>query len=104
MVKLTIDQLMADLLATFPGIHARPAAEYGASADLRPYQHGLWVSGEAEIGDMPMFSTLECADPDEYNGRVLHAFEQWLADRGYELVEYDLLVYFAVPAEPEGER
>lgn len=92
---LTEEQLIADLHATFPGILAKPACEY-----RRPeYQRGAWVGGEACIGDLPIFSDLECDDPDEYNGRVLHVFEQWLADRGYDLDCWDYGTYFAVPVQ-----
>ena len=92
---MTDEQLIADLTATFPGIWARPAAEF----KIPEYQHGVWVGGEADIGDLPIFSSLVCNDPDDYNGRVLHAFEAWLEGRGYELEHYDVDVFFALPAQ-----
>lgn len=88
------EQLIADLRATFPGIHARPALEYG----VKDFQDGVWVAGEACMPDgLPIFCDLACADPDHYNGLVHHAFEAWLQARGYDLECWDAGVYFAVP-------
>jgi hypothetical protein len=93
---MTDEQLIADLQATFPGILAKPAAQY-----KRPeYQHGVWVGGEATIGELPIFQYIS-PDPDDYNGNVLHGFEAWLEARGYWLEHYDVGVYFALPWQPE---
>ncbi|WP_225782648.1 hypothetical protein [Xenophilus sp. Marseille-Q4582] len=82
--------LIADLLATFPGIHARPAREYGSER----CQHGVWVGGEALMPDeVPMFCTFACPDPDYYDGYVHHAFIEWLAQRGWLIEEYDTAVF-----------
>lgn len=94
MTRISDAQLIADLQATFPGIWAKPAAQYGRAE----YQHGVWVSGEATIGDLPIFCYVS-PDPDDYNGTVLHAFEAWLQARGYELDCWDYGVYFAVPVQ-----
>lgn len=94
--QMNDEQLIADLVATFPGIWARPAREYG-----RPeYQQGAWVSGEGEIGELPIFNYVS-PDPDDYNGNVLQGFENWLANRGYELEHYDSGVWFALPKQRE---
>ena len=94
-MALTEEQLIADLLATFPGVHARPAREYG-----RPEcQEGVWLAGEAEMPDgLPMFCTLATHDPEVHNGYVHQALEQWLEDRGYWIEMWDYGVYFAIPA------
>lgn len=93
-MAMTDEQLIADLLATFPGIHAKPAREYG-----RPeYQEGVWLSGDAAMPDgEDIFCYLACPDPDTYNGTVHIAFEAWLEQRGYSLEWWDDAVYFAVP-------
>ncbi len=92
---MTDAQLIEDLRATFPGIWARPAAEYG-----RPeYQTGVWVGGEALMpDDFPVFSTLYVGEP-EYDGTVHEGFLAWLRDRGYCLDCWDYGVYFAVRAD-----
>lgn len=94
-MALTDEQLIADLLATFRGVHARPAREYG-----RPeFSEGVWLAGEADMPDgLPMFATTVCPDPDEYDGFVHLALERWLEERGYWIETWDAGVYFAVPA------
>lgn len=82
--------LIADLKATFPGVTARPAAEYGVPS----ISHGAWVGGEPMMPDgMPMFSTLVCSDPDFYDGAVHHAFIAWLLHRGWCIEEYDVSAF-----------
>lgn len=90
---MTDEQLIADLLATFPGVHAKPARDY-----CKTRQEGVWVAGEAVMPDgYPMFSTMHFGEP-EFNGDVHAALERWLEDRGYWLETYDYGVYFALPA------
>lgn len=93
--------LISDLLATFPGIHAKPAREYG----LRLYQHGAWVGGDALMPDeAPIFCDLACPDPDFYDGHVHHAFIEWLAQRGWVIEEYDAGVFMVMSlAQAEDE-
>jgi len=89
--RLTEQQLISELHATFPGIWARPAAEYG-----RPeYPRGVWLSGDACVGQYPIFLEVS-PDPDLYDGTVLQAFSIWLSGRGYETHHWDAGVYFAV--------
>ena len=90
---MTDAQLIADLEATFPGVWAKPAVEYG----LDSFKEGVWVAGEAPMPDgLPMFSTL-CYDLEEFNGYVHSGLESWLKERGFELVCWDADVHFAVP-------
>ena len=90
---MTDEHLISDLLATFPGVHARPIRE----CRVPGYQDGVWLAGEAEMPDgFPMFSTLYYGEP-EFNGDVHEGFERWLEDRGYWLETYDYGTYFALP-------
>jgi hypothetical protein len=92
---LTDQELIADLRASFPGIHAEHARQYG----IPQYEQGVWIGGEAVMPDQSeIFCTLACSDPDIYNGRVHHAFEAWVEKRGYSLDCYDHGTYFAVPS------
>lgn len=87
--------LIVDLAATFPGIHARPARDYGVPY----YRHGAWVGGEARMaGEEPIFSTLACSDPEHYDGDVHHAFIAWLKARGWLIDKYDTGVYMVISA------
>jgi hypothetical protein len=94
-VALTDEQLIADLLATFPGVHARPAREYG-----RPeFIEGVWMAGEADMPDgYPMFSTLHYGEPEYEEGDVHVGLQRWIEERGYFVETWDHGVYFAVPS------
>jgi hypothetical protein len=86
-------QLLADLKATFPGIHARPLREFGAEG----WDYGVWTGGEADMpDDMPIFSTMNYGDP-EFNGDVHAGFLAWLAQRGWYIETYDHGTYMIVP-------
>jgi hypothetical protein len=83
--------LITELKATFPGIHARPLAEFG----YKPCRHGVWTGGEAALADGELiFSSLCCNDPDYYDGQVHHAFIAWLDQRGWVVENYDGHVFF----------
>ncbi len=89
----TDESLIADLLATFPGVMARPIAEYKAPG----YTEGVWVAGEAEMPDgLPMFSTLHFGEPG-FDGGVHTGLTEWIEARGYYLETYDYGTYFALP-------
>lgn len=86
------ETLIADLLATFPGIHARPLREFGAKG----WTHGVWTGGEARMPDgLPVFSDIAYAD-DTYDGGVHTGFSAWLEARGWYLERYDELAFFIV--------
>lgn len=92
-MALTDEALIADLLATFPGIMARPIAEYKAPG----YVDGAWIGGEATMPDgLPMFSTLYYGEP-EFDGGIHTALIEWIEARGYYLETYDHGTYFALP-------
>lgn len=83
--------LIAELVATFPGIKARPVRECGVLS----FHHGAWVGGDAFFPDgMSMFSDLVCPDPDIYEGNVHRSFVQWLKQRGWLIEEHDASMYF----------
>lgn len=82
--------LIAELVATFPGIKARPVRECGVLS----FHHGAWVGGDAFFpDDMAMFSDLVCPDPDIYEGNVHRSFVQWLKQRGWLIEEHDASMY-----------
>ncbi len=60
---------------------------------------GIWTGvGEISMPDgMPILWTLECADPDYYDGHVHHAFIAWLKARGWAYEQYDGATLFVVP-------
>ncbi|MFT3720401.1 hypothetical protein [Pseudorhodoferax sp.] len=93
--------MIADLKATYPGIHARPLAEFG----YKPCQHGVWTGGEAALADgEPIFCSLACPDPDRYDGQVHHAFIAWLDRRGWFVENYDGQVFFIRSTAEEAEH
>lgn len=84
-------ELIAELKATFPGIQARPLAEFRHKS----CQHGVWTGGDATMADgEAIFSPLSCNDPDYYDGQVHRAFAAWLARRGWFVENYDGQVFF----------
>lgn len=86
-------QLLAEMKATFPGIHARPLKEFGATG----FTYGVWTGGEALMpDDWPIFTTLHANEP-EYDGGVHRAFTAWLESRGWYLECYDYGTYMALP-------
>lgn len=87
--------LIADLKATFPGIKARPARDFG----IPLYSHGAWVAGEACIADgEPIFSTFVCPPMDQYDGTVHLGFIAWLRQRGWLIEQHDTDVYMVTSA------
>lgn len=64
--------LLRDLANEFPGLY------------VREINGEVWISGEADINDFPIFSTLYFGH-ENYNGSVHVVFEKWLEDRGWYL-------------------
>lgn len=97
------EALIADLKATFPGIHARPLREFGAPG--REYPCGVWAGadGTAMPDELPIFSTLACSDPDHYDGNIHVGFLAWLQARGWYVESYDGGTHFIVPLPSEEE-
>lgn len=96
-MAMTSDALIADLMATFPGIHARPLRDYNCP-DPVFQDDGVWMGGEAAMPDgRPVFSTL--IDPDQvtHDGHVHAGFVAWVESRGFTVETWDYGVYFAVP-------
>lgn len=92
--KADEDRLIAELLATFPGLCARPLSDFGAPG----WERGVWTGGDAVMPDgLPIFGSLAINDSDYYNGTVHHAFEAWLQDRGWYIENYDGATHFIVP-------
>lgn len=90
-------ELLADLLATYPGIHARPLREFGAAG----WEHGVWTGGDALMPDgLPIFSTLMQGE-ETHDGGVHTGFTAWLEARGWYLECYDGGTYFIVPLPAE---
>lgn len=89
----TEEALIANLIATFPGLHARPLCEFGAAG----WDYGVWTGGEADMPDgLPIFSTLMQGE-DTHDGGVHTGFTSWLEARGWYLECYDGGTYFIVP-------
>lgn len=88
--------LIADLLATFPGLFARPLREFGRAWSNAV---GVWTGGPANMPDgYPIFDD-GCYLLDVYNGRVHEGFERWLALRGWVIEDYDGAVFHITPAD-----
>ena len=96
MQALTFDAMRADLSATFPGLWMRPLREFGGQWKDAV---GIWAGGDdtAMPDGLPILWTLECADPDHYDGHVHHAFVAWLKARGWAYELYDAATLFIVP-------
>lgn len=89
------EALLRDLLATYPGIHARPLQEFGAQG----FDYGVWSGGEAEMPDgLPIFTTLMYGEPT-HDGGVHTGFLAWLELRGWYVENYDGETYMIVPLQ-----
>lgn len=97
MRALSYDAMRADLAATFPGLWMRPLSEFGGQWKGA---EGIWAGGDdtAMPDGLPILWTLECADPDYYDGHVHHAFVAWLTARGWAYERHDAATLFIVPA------
>ncbi|WP_313457948.1 hypothetical protein [Achromobacter sp.] len=96
MQALTYDAMRADLAATFPGLWMRPLRDFsGQWKDAE----GIWMGADetAMPDGQPILWTLECADPDNYDGHVHRAFVAWLKARGWAYELYDPATLFVVP-------
>lgn len=87
--------LIADLIATYPGLHVRPVREFGA--DYRDWT-GVWTGGPGDMPDeLPIFNELEHGSEDEWDGHVHKGFTAWLEARGWYIECYDAGTYFIIP-------
>lgn len=88
-IEYTEDELIADLKATYPGIHARPGREFKDDLDGM-----VWTGGEAE---MPNGHAIfdGCSYGEDYDGYVHIGFTHWLEKRGWYLEHYDGGVFLA---------
>jgi hypothetical protein len=84
---MTIDQLIADIRATFPKLAIQQRTQYtttltGALA---------WMIGGDHEAVMPdgMQILVDASDDDHYSFGVHAAFDAWLANRGWYLERYD---------------
>jgi len=88
----SVDRMIADLKATFPGIHARPLADF-----IPDWGQGVWSGGEALMPDgLPIFRYYY-TDSDEYEGTVHVGFLAWLERRGWYSEAYDYGTHFLIP-------
>lgn len=91
MIEITESELIADMKATYPGIHARPGVEFS-----KDFAGTVWTGGEVEMPDgMPVFAHL-CGE-DDYDGGVHVGFTAWLERRGWYLENYDGATFLAYP-------
>lgn len=96
MQALTYDAMRADLAATFPGLWMRPLREFGQQWKG---VDGIWAGGDDTLmpDGLPILWTLECSDPDDYDGHVHHGFVAWLKTRGWAYEMYDPCTLLLVP-------
>lgn len=101
-IKAAEAALIADLEATFPGVHARALSDPKWSGSSG-FTRGVRIAGEAVMPDgLPMLCTLACPDPDEYyDGEVHLAFIAWLKARGWSLECWDCGIHYATRDEWE---
>jgi hypothetical protein len=87
-------QLIAEMKATFPGIHARPLAEFGLAGS----DYGVWtgMDGLVTMGDEPIFLDA-CLHADGYDGGIHEGFLAWLESRGWYVENYDGATLFIIP-------
>lgn len=92
--------LIADLKATYPGLHVRPVHEFG----VQGYNHGVWTGGPGDMPDgLPIFSSLryhgDSDDPADgsYEGGVHDGFTEWLESRGWYIENYDGETQLIIP-------
>lgn len=97
MVACSEIELIADMKATYPGIHARPGAEFA-----KDYTGTVWTGGEVNMPDgMPIFGYLY--GEDDYDGGVHVGFTAWLEHRGWYLENYDGQTFLAYPISAVAE-
>lgn len=88
--------LLADVLATFPGIFARPLRQF---SPRYAEAVGLWLAGENNMPDgLPMFSTF-LHDCDTHDCFVHKGFLAWLELRGWYIEAYDGATFLAFPID-----
>lgn len=88
--------LIADLRATYPGLHVRPLREYYRDGHYMKDTAGAWVGGEACMPDgLPIFDQLSYGE-EGYDGGVHEGFTIWLEDHGWYLECEDYGTYMAV--------
>lgn len=88
-------ELIADLKATYPGLHVRPLREFGSD-----YKEmiGVWTGGEGDMPDgLPIFNSLVHSTDEGYDGGVHDGFTEWLEFRGWYIENYDGQVMFIIP-------
>ena len=94
------DALIADLRATYPGLHVRPLREYYRDGHYMKDTEGAWVGGEDDAcmpDGLPIFDSLNSyGAEDGYDGGVHEGFTAWLEERGWYLECEDVGVYIAV--------
>lgn len=88
------DALVADLKATYPGLHVRPLREYGGTWQGSA---GAWTGGPGDMPDgLPIFNDLAYAERG-YDGGVHEGFTAWLEKRGWYMECEDAGTYMIVP-------
>lgn len=92
--------LISDMKATFPGLHVRPAREFG----LKGYNHGVWTGGPGDMPDgLPVFDSVrfpgDSEDPADgrYDGGVHEGFIAWLEERGWHVENIDGETFLIIP-------
>ena len=86
--------LIADLRATYPGLHVRPLREYGVRWQESV---GVWTGGPGDMPDgLPIFNDLAYGAV-HYDGGVHEGFTAWLDTRGWYMECEDAGTYMIVP-------
>ena len=88
------ESLIADLRATYPGLHVRPLREYGGTWKGSV---GGWTGGPGDMPDgLPIFNDLAYGE-DGYDGGVHEGFTAWLEARGWYMECEDAGTYVVIP-------
>ena len=89
--------LIADLKATYPGLHVRPVREFGN--DYKDWI-GVLTGGPGDMPDgLPIFNSLVHTTNEGYDGGVHDGFTAWLETRGWYIENYDGMTMFIIPIE-----
>ena len=98
---MNIDQLIADILATFPGVVAQKRIQHTTN----PAGELSWMIAGEQNAVMSDGKSLfaDCSDDAHYSMGVHVAFDAWLSNRGWYLENYDGFWFWpvALPANEE---
>lgn len=93
--EITTDQMMVDLLATFPGIRAK-VRRCPWNSDLFAIETWSFV-GVVDIGNEPMFTKFNRGSESTEDESVHPAFVAWLLARGWSHKRWDDFLVYLMP-------